>query len=208
MSEQRSDEWFEMRRGKFTASDIDRMLGKEGLKMTNDAIETYCEEKAVELVFGKDEEDSFQSADMIRGVMLEPLAFRKFQELKLLEFLSVEECSFFPFGDSAGASPDGIVSDDACLEIKCPRPKKFFNLVRKGYEAIDKVYISQMQFQMLCSNSKRCHFFNYIIFNGKEYWHEIIVERDDVFIEFIKERLDKCIKLRDEFVQYYLSKIN
>lgn len=197
---QRSPEWYEARRGRFTASDIDRILGKEGLARTNEAIENYAEEKAIELLYGIDEDDNYISSDMQRGIDLEPLAFRKFSELKLPLFLKVEQATFFPLGESAGASPDGIVSNDAVLEIKCPRPKKFFSIVRKGIEAVDKVYISQMQFQMLCTNSKRCHFFNYLLFNGKEYWHEIIVDRDEKTIDFIKERLDRVTKLRDEFV--------
>lgn len=198
---QRSPEWYAARLGRFTASDIDRMLGKEGLKMTDQAIETYAEEKAIELIYGRDEDDNYVSADMQRGIDLEPLAFRKFKEISLMRFMPVKEATFFPYGKAAGASPDGLVGDEACLEIKCPKPKKFFSLVRRGYEAIDKGYISQMQFQMLCTNSKRCHFFNYLIFNGKEYWHEIIVERDEDFIAFIKQRLERVITLRDKFVE-------
>jgi len=203
---QRSKEWFEIRRGKVTASSVSRILGKEGLKMTNDAIETYAEEKAIELVYGADEEDNFTSSDMQRGIELEPLAFRKFQELMILQFVPVQEATFFPYGEDAGASPDGLVSDDECLEIKCPRPKKFFKLVRVGLPAIDAEYFAQMQFQMLCTKSKRCHFFNYIIYNGKEMWHHFIVERDEEFINHIISRIEKVVKLRNEFMQYYLEK--
>lgn len=225
--QQRSEEWYKLRLGKFTASEIHKLLSTGSRKMTEeelesykkenpkgkrttidclgDTFETYCFEKAVEIVFGIDEEESFTSFDMKRGIELEPIAFRKFQELKDLDFVEVKEAYFFPFGEDAGASPDGVVGNDGVLEIKCPRSGKFFKLIKGGLDEIDKEYIAQMQFQMLCSNSKNAHFFNYIIFKGKEMWHEIVVERDEKMIDLIKERLVQAIKLRNEFVEYLIN---
>lgn len=199
---QRSKEWFEERRGRFTASSIHKLLGVRGFGQTG---EDYIFEKASEIVFGIDEnEQDFVTFDMQRGINLEPLAFDKFSEIKQFDFLEVGKIGFLRYGENSGASPDGLVSD-GCLEIKCPRPQKFFRLVAKGYDAIDSNYIDQMQFQMLCSNTDKCYFFNYIIYNGKEMYHEIIVERDEKRIEFIKERIEQATKLRDEFVQYLLD---
>lgn len=201
-SKQRSDDWFKVREGRFTASRISDLLGVHGFGKTG---KTYIFEKASEIVFGIDEEENITTHDMQRGINLEPLAFRKFQELKQFDFLEVQPTFFFPFNDYAGASPDGLVGSDAILEIKCPRSKKFFTLVALGKDAIDDSYYDQMQMQMLCSNSLKCHFFNYVIFNGKEMWHELIVERDEKRIEFIKERLEQAVKIRDEFVQYLIN---
>jgi exodeoxyribonuclease (lambda-induced) len=196
---QRSKEWFDARLGRFTASRISELLGVRGLGLTG---ENYAFEKACELVYGVDEEEDFETFDMRRGTELEPIAFRKFKELKQFEFLDVKESTFFPFGENAGSSPDGLVGEDAILEIKCPRSKKFFKLVALGADAIDSGYYDQMQMQMMCTNSNRCYFFNYIIFKGKEMWHEIIVERDEKRIEFIKQRIIEATKLRDEFISY------
>ena len=197
---QRSKEWFDVRLGRFTASQIDNLLGIKGLGLTG---ESYIFEKAAETVFGADEEDSFVSYDMQRGTDLEPIAFRKFKELKELDFIDVSETSFFCLGDHAGASPDGLVGNDAILEIKCPRPMKFFKLIKDNQ--IDKVYMSQMQMQMLCTNSQRAHFFNYIIFNGAEMWHEIIVERDESIINLIKQRLEEAVLIKKEIIQYLIE---
>lgn len=197
---QRSKEWFNARLGRFTGSRISEIMGVRGLGLTG---ENYAFEKASELVFGVDENESeFISKDMQRGTELEPLAFAKFKELKSLEFVDVKESTFHPYGENAGSSPDGLVGFDAVLEIKCPRSTKFFKLVAKGVEAVDKEYIDQMQFHMLCTNSAKCYFFNYIIFNGREMWHEIIVERDEKYIELMKERLKIVTVLRNEFVSY------
>lgn len=203
MLEQRSSEWFEMRKGRFTASDISRLLGKETLKKTKDSIDNFAFEKALEVVYGLDEDDDLVSFDMQRGIDLEPLAFNKFKELKSLEFIDVNNCIFFPFGSSAGASPDGLVGMDSILEIKAPRRNKFFKLVANGINVVDFKYIAQMQMQMLCTNSKKAYFFNYLIENGKEYWHEIIIERDECMIDLIKER----IKLANEIKLNYISKL-
>lgn len=199
---QRSDEWFEARKGRFTASPISKLLGVRGLGKTG---EDYIFEKAIEIVYGLDEEDNLTTFDMKRGIELEPLAFRKFKDIKELDFIEVQETTFFPLGNDYGASPDGLVGNDAILEIKCPRPKKFFNLVAKGKEAIDSDYIDQMQMQMLCTNSIKAYFFNYIIFNSVEMWHEIIVERDEKRIDFIKDRIKDAVLLRDEYVQQLIN---
>lgn len=159
------------------------------------------------LFFGRDEEDSFTSFDMQRGVQLEPLAFAKFNEINQFNFIQAEKASFFPLGDHAGASPDGLIGDDSILEIKCPRPNKFFKIVEKGVSAIDRLYIHQMQMQMLCTNSNKCHFFNYIIYNGVEMWHELIIDRDDVLIDKIKERIEIATQLKMQFIESLKVKV-
>lgn len=196
-NKQGSKEWFNVRYGRFTGSQIYRLLGVKGLGETG---KTYCFENAVEIVFGKDEDEQFESFDIKRGNELEPLAFRKFKELKAFDFIEVEECSFFPYGYNAGASPDGLVGKDAILEIKSPRSTKLFNLIAKGVEAIDKEYIAQVQMEIMCTNSTHGYFFNYGIFNGKEIYHEIVLQRDEVMIDLIKARILEAVEIRDAYV--------
>lgn len=192
-NEQRSEEWFEERLGKFTASRISDLLGVKALGLTG---EGYAMEMAIEEVYGK--EDSFMSYDMQRGTELEPLAFNKFKELKELQFISVENCGFFKHCENSGASPDGLVGDDAVLEIKCPTRKTFFKL--KLTNEIDPKYFAQMQMQMLSTGRKKAYFFNYIIIDGIEYTHEIEVERCGVTIARIKERLEQAIEIKKQYV--------
>lgn len=200
---QRSNEWFQMRLGRFTASSINRLLGKDTLQRTKDSISNYAFEKAVETLYGI-EEEGFISFDMQRGITLEPLAFRRFAELKSFDFIDVSECVFFPYGEHAGASPDGLVSDNAILEIKCPRRDKFFKIVANGIEEIDPAYIAQMQMQMLCTNTEKAYFFNYYLEEGIEFWHELVIQRDEEMIELIKERIIQATKIKLE----YINKIN
>lgn len=193
-SEQRSEDWKKERYGKFSASEIYKLLGIKALGETG---KSYAIEKAIEELYGEMEEN-YVTADMERGINTEPLAFAKFKELKGLEFLEVSNCSFFKFGEHAGASPDGLVSNNSVLEIKCPKSTTFFKLVATN--EIDAKYYAQMQMQMLCTGSDRAYFFNYLIHDGTEYYHEIIVQRDEEMIEKIKNRLEQAIEIKTEYI--------
>lgn len=200
---QRTEAWFKMREGRFTASQISRLLGKGGLSKTKQSIDSYAFEKAVESVYGR-EEESYVSDDMKRGIVLEPMAFEIIKNIKAYDFLEVTECNFYPFGKHAGASPDGRVSNNSNVEIKCPRRNKFFKIVANGADEIDPKYMAQMQMQMLCTNTERSYFFNYYLDKGIEHWHEIIVERDEVMIGLIQERIEIATEIKLD----YIKKIN
>lgn len=200
---QRSEEWFDARKGRFTASEIHRLLGKETLKTTKTSIDSFAFEKAVETLYGLEEQD-FVSKDMERGITQEPLAFSLFKDLQNYEFKEVTNCSFYKFGDHAGASPDGLVSDNSILEIKCPRRNKFFKLVANGESEIDPKYIAQMQMQMLATETEKAYFFNYYLQDNIQYWHTIIINRDEEMINLIKSRIEIATKIKLD----YIKKIN
>lgn len=196
--EQRSEEWHSHRLGKFTASEIYKLMGINGLGETG---KSYAIEKAIEELYGEVDEN-YVSYDMERGIELEPIAFNKFSELMDLEFIKAEKCGFFNHCEDSGSSPDGLVSDDAILEIKCPKASTFFKLVATN--EIEKKYLYQMQMQMLSTKRNKAYFFNYIIIDGEEYHHKIIIERDDVIINKMKGRINEAIEIKKE----YINKIN
>ena len=191
---QRTEDWHKQRHGKFTASEIHKLMGVRGLGETG---KTYAKEKAIEQLYGKLEE-RFVSYDMERGIELEPLAFNKFKEIKELDFIDVKECGFFEFNENSGASPDGLVGEDAILEIKCPKPINFFKIVAENI--IDKQYMYQMQMQMMATNRNKAYFFNYCIIDGEEFWHEIEVLKDEDIISKIKERIAEAVDIKNEYI--------
>tara|TARA_R110000782_G_scaffold169529_1_gene261439 strand:- start:50 stop:673 length:624 start_codon:yes stop_codon:yes gene_type:complete len=201
--EQRSKEWFKAREGRFTASEIHRLLGKETLKTTKTSIDYFAFEKAVETIFGK-EDLNVVSFDMQRGINQEPLAFKLFKGLKECEFIDVKETGFHKYKDHSGASPDGLTSNNSNVEIKCPRRNKFFKLVANGLEVVDPKYIAQMQMQMLATKTDKSYFINYYLENGLEYWHEIIVQRDEQMIDLIDKRIIQATDIKLD----YIEKIN
>lgn len=196
--QQRTEQWFEQRVGRFTASEIYKLMGVRGLGETG---KSYAIEKAIEQLYGR-EEDGFVSYDMQRGIDLEPLAFAKFHEIMSLKFIETKTCGFFVFGNSGGASPDGLVGEDAILEIKCPKNSTFFKLVATN--EIDDKYLYQMQMQMMATGRKKAYFFNYLIINGVEYHHTIEVERDESVIEKMEQRILEAESIKEEFT----NKIN
>ena len=196
--EQRSEEWIKQRHGKFSASEIYKLMGIKGLGETG---KSYAIEKAIEQLYG-DVDENFVSYDMERGIELEPLAFAKFKDIMSLDFVNVYNCGFFNLLNDAGASPDGLVGVDAVLEIKCPKASTFFKLVATN--EIDQKYFYQMQMQMICTGRDKAYFFNYIIIDGLEYWHTIVVERDSDICDKIIERIAEAIQIKEE----YINKIN
>jgi hypothetical protein len=154
----------------------------------------------VELIEG-DQDETYTNFDMQRGIDQEPYAYAKFEELMMLEFKTVSKSEFVLYGSDAGASPDGLVSDNSVLEIKCPKRGKFYKYLIEGIDAIDDVYYNQMQMQMLATKCDQAYFFNYIIIKGVEKWHTIIVPRDEERIELIKTRLAEAVIKRDEYIE-------
>jgi len=61
-----------------------------------------------------------------------------------------------------------------------------------------------MQMQMMATNRIKAHFFNYIVFEGVEYWHEIIINRDESICDLIWDRIIESEEIKKE----YINKIN
>jgi len=201
-NEQRTAEWKEARRGKFTSSNIHRLMAIKGLGVGADS---YCFELAIDIVCGLDDEDNFESFDMRRGTEWEPFAFEMFKEKKAADFIDVTTCGFIPLNKDTGSSPDGITSDEGLVEIKCPKRDKFFELVYHGAEAIDKKHIDQMQHQMWCAGKAKCYYVNFYLYNGTPLTHEILVMRDQARIDLISQRINQAIPIRDMYVEKLLS---
>lgn len=143
---QGSPEWFAQRIGKVTASRLVDVLAK--VRSGEAASRAgYRAELVAERLTGKQQE-GFTNAAMKWGTECEPLARAAYEA----EFgLLVEEVGMIPHPAiaMAGASPDGLVSIDGLIEIKCPETKSHIDTMLSG-EAPAK-YIPQMQWQMACT---------------------------------------------------------
>ena len=188
----------ELRRGRFTASRISDLLGIKGLNKTG---ETYAFDNAIDIVYGIDEEETFLGYDVMRGNELEPFAFAHFADELAKQFIEAYPSKWYSFGENGGATTDGETSNDALIEIKCPKAKKFFRLKIEGISGIDKNYIDQMQMQMLSAEKELTYFRNYIQYNGIEHGLTIEVPRDEERIKLIKDRIDMAVVVRDGFVK-------
>lgn len=141
--EQRSAEWYELRKGVITASSCEKILVKSKQPAFLWAL---LAEK-----LGTEKEEFFINEYMQRGIDKEDEAREAYEKITGNKVSQVG----FVFKDSnkwVGCSPDGLVGDDGLLEIKCPKTSTHISYLVDGPP---KNYIDQMQFQMYCFNGER-----------------------------------------------------
>ena len=204
--EQLSDEWFKIREGRFTSSKAENIIMNGRAKDTIGlSFYTYVYETVENELFGHEEE--FENADTQRGNELEPVAFEVIKKTKALDFVTVTKCGFFTLGEHEGSSPDGLVGDDAILEIKAPRRRKFFDIVRNGLDAVDKKWQIQVQHQMRVTGRNKAHLvFIYLTDDGEALLHEIEIESDPDIQLKLEERMQLAIKEKQQYKQYLIEK--
>jgi putative phage-type endonuclease len=153
---QGTDEWFEARIGKVTASRVADVLAKTktGYSTTRD---NYMAQLVCERLTGQKGE-SFTNAAMQHGTETEPLARISYE---VAQNVLVDEVGFVPHPtiEMAGASPDGLVGDDGLLEIKCPNTATHIETLLS--ETVPTKYFTQMQFQMASTGRKWTDFVSF-----------------------------------------------
>lgn len=102
--------------------------------------------------------EGFTNAAMKWGTECEPLA-RAAYEAEYGLLVSETGMVTHPHIPMSGASPDGLVSIDGLIEIKCPETKAHIDTILSG-EAPSK-YIPQMQWQMACTGRAWCDFVSF-----------------------------------------------
>lgn len=149
-------EWLAIRCGKVTASRVSDVVAKTktgyGASRAN-----YMAELIAERLTGSPAE-KFISGPMAWGTEKEPEA------RALYEFLTdaeVNQVGFVPHPTikDSGASPDGLVSDDGLVEIKCPNTATHIDTLLG--QSIPAKYETQMQWQMACTGRQWCDFVSY-----------------------------------------------
>lgn len=140
--EQRSEEWFEIRRGKMTASNA------QCIAANGKGLESYILSLLAEKYSSNKE--SFSNGDTERGTELEEQARMTYE----IEREKVEEVGFIEMDEYTGCSPDGLVGEDGGIEIKCPNDVNFFKLLIDGKKAIEPKYLWQVQMCLLVSGRK------------------------------------------------------
>lgn len=154
--EQYSQEWWDARNGKVTASAVVGICkGKKGAYLASR--KNYMADKIIEILTGQPPE-GFTSTAMQWGTDTEPLA-RAVYEGETGNM--VTECGFIdhPTIDRLGVSPDGLVSFDIILEIKCPNTATHIEFLLNP--KIKREYIFQMNAGMMCTGANICHFVSY-----------------------------------------------
>lgn len=209
MVEQRSEEWFALRRGKVTASRIGDILATIRNGNWAASRKNYAAQLVTERLTGKDPEP-FTNEAIQWGVDQEPLAREAYSKRT---GNAVTEVGFVdhPYIVMAGASPDGLVGDDGLIEIKCPTTATHIETFLGG--DVNERYRLQMIWQMACTGRKWCDFvsfdprlpeemqlfiqrFHYDLREGADIEREVrvFIEEVDKTVEALKEKVKRNVE--------------
>jgi putative phage-type endonuclease len=193
MIEQRTQEWFNQRLGKVTASAISNVIAKTKTGVSASR-ESYSTQLTLERLTGKQAEFYTNSA-MEWGTATEPQAR---QHYELYRNVFVDEVGFIthPTIEMSGASPDGFVGDEGLVEIKCPESKTQMETLLS--QKVPTKYMPQMQWQMACTGRKWCDF---VSFDPR------MPKNLQIFVQRV-ERNDVYIKMLEEEVRVFLEEID
>lgn len=191
---QGSEEWERLRRGRATASNFHRIITPAKLQLASGA-KPYAIEKVAELLC-VDSEKSAPTYWMDRGTELEPQAFDEFlrtiEPVTKVGFVTLDE---YPY---IGCSPDGLVSDNGILEIKCPKAETLIEWILEG--ELPQQYRLQVQGELWITGRTVAHFYG---------WHPEIepfyltVEPDEAVIN----AFNTCLPQFWEMVNAILAKV-
>jgi hypothetical protein len=229
-------EWQLSRLGKFTASEIYKLLTDPKTKEAkengylSDTAKSYILEKAVETFTGYRKQYSCDAMD--HGVRNELEAFESFCEISGLDF-EMTSSQFYSINEYSGASPDGVLYNDldivAVLDVKCPfSPQSFFEQKKMvidssspKYQNVPKNYYYQMQMQMMATGSSKGYLARYLTSSyvddyGNKYEFDLPLDvrlfyseiHEDLSVQReIIDRIDKAESLKQDYIKLLKQKI-
>lgn len=154
--EQGTPEWFAARLGNVTASRVADVIAKTksgySASRENYMAQLICERMTNTVA------ESYTNAAMQWGTETEPLARAAYESIA---DVLVDEVGYVqhPRIERAGASPDGLVGLFGLLEIKCPNTATHIDTLIT--EQVPTKYITQMQWQMVCTGRAWCDFVSF-----------------------------------------------
>jgi len=203
MIEQRTEEWFQARLGKVTASRVADVMAKTKSGPSASRA-NYMADLIVERLTGQRVE-GFTNAAMQWGTDTEPQA-RAAYEFLTDATVTEEGFCLHPSIREFGASPDGLVGDGGLLEIKCPNTASHLEVLLSG--DVPGKYVTQMQAQMACTVRAWCDFVSFDprmpgemqLFVKRVHRDErFIGQMEDEIAEFLGDLHEKLTALRDRY---------
>ena len=189
--EQRSPEWYAVRLGKVTGSQVSAVLAKRDSATRAN----YLSELVVERLTGQQAE-FFMNDAMQHGIDTEPEARMAYEAHK---GVLVDEIGFVNHAaiSNFGCSPDGLVGLDGLIEIKCPNSKTHIDTVLS--KKAPTKYIPQMMAQMACTGRKWCDFVSFDPRLPEDLQLFVVrVDRDDQYIANLEKEVSAFLAEVDE----------
>ena len=200
-------EWEAQRIGKFTASEIHRLMGNPRKKgeILSETAKSFVIEKAAEILTGQ--KRPIYGAALDWGVEHEQEAFLKFNVIsdQMWDYYGGQEFKFYSYGVFSGASPDGL-SMSHLLEIKCPYEshnhiKHMLIKDNEDFKSSRPEYYWQMQLGMIATEKSKGMFVSYDprMPEDKQIY-QIEIYQDDV-----KAEIDEKIQVASEMLAEIIS---
>ena len=191
--EQNTDEWFNLRMGRITASNFGTIMANYGKAFGNPAIQyamrTAIESKTKRMI------ETFQNEWMARGTELEQDAREAYEMQTFRTVLPGGFCE----RDGFGASSDGL-ADEGMIEIKCPKYSTHFSTLLS--ESYDTTYQWQIRGQMWLYDRPWCDFVSYCPEMPES--KQLLIYRVDRDQELEDRMVKRLIEFR-ELVKTYIN---
>jgi len=185
--QQLSEEWFNARKGKITGSRVGAILGLSPFSSKDGVMRAMVRDH-----FGLENEFKSNPATEYGQRNEEGAIF----DFELKTGLSVQQCGFFPYGERYGASPDGLIDEDAILEVKCPFGLRDKEQPEFKTSEEQPHYKAQMMFEMLCTGRSKAYFYQWA--PAGDYLE--VVQFDPLWIE-------QSMPALDAFYEEYLKEL-
>ena len=211
------DKWFLARHGKFTASEIGKLLSKgAGTKMFGSGALTYIKQKAIEkmtVLWEKPEVEEVKS--LLHGKAHEYPAYEAYKRMTgnhSMRYFGTDAPLFLEFDKDSGGSPDGLMgqgTDIHCgLELKCPKNSHihwdYFTMKDQwDLREYNADYYAQIQFLMRITSAKEFHFFSFDdrFIEPKKKGKVITILPDKKFTDNLEIRIQMAVKMRNEIIE-------
>lgn len=207
--QQRSNDWHTIRRGKFTGSEIWKLMVEPRSKseIFSDTTKTYILEKIAE-ENSLDEEPltEFLPASLQWGIDNEPKAKEWYEKITGNKILEVGFIQLENFEHYCGGSPDGLINYERIIEIKCPYSQAnhiwHIMLSPEEFKKELREYYWQMQFYMACYEEvKSCDFISFDPRITRDWrMHIKPIQRNDEDIQLMINKIKMAIEYRQEVI--------
>ncbi len=188
--EQRSDEWYEIRKGLVTASQFKRIMSGRGGDIT------YMSELISERLTGKPKEPYVNEA-ILHGIETEEQAIANYE---LISCTDVKSVSFVKMDDHIGCSPDGMIDKDGLIEVKCPNTPTHIKWMLQGNK-IPSDHLTQVLGSLWVTDRKWADF---VSFDPRlEYPHNTFIVRAtfDEYKDQIENIKGKVLQFKESLIR-------
>ena len=188
---QGSPEWFALRIGKVTGSNLKKVFGSTNLE--------YMDELIAEQLTEMSDDNDYLSDAMQRGIDLQDYALDIYEQMHDVTLIrdGFIECDLFPL---LGYSPDGRVGIEGGVEVKCPSSKKHIQYIRQGKLPND------YKWQVLSSFiiNPHCKWYDFMSYDPRVSQRPVFIYRtmrEDV-IDDLNDAVDGLRKFFDKMDKY------